>query len=77
MLEILLLFKRRLDKEKEPELIELELSANGSNKDSNSTKEKYGEHKVKTKRSLTREGYMACCTFKRTLEGKYEIFKIH
>jgi len=33
--------------------------------------------KAKRRRSLTREGCMACCTFKRTPEGKYEIFKIH
>jgi len=26
---------------------------------------------------LTREGCMACCTFKRNTEGKYESFKIH
>ena len=60
-------------------MIELELSTNDSNKDSSSAKEKFGEHKIKTKRrrSLTREGCMAFCTFKRTIEGKYEIFKIH
>ena len=60
-------------------MIELELLANGTNKDSSSAREKLSEHKVKRKKrtSLTREGCMACCTFKRTLEDKYEIFKIH
>jgi len=70
---------RYINKQKGLELIELEFPIDVTNIDGGSGPKKLTENKIKTKmrRSLTREDFMTCCTFKRTAKGKYEIFKIH
>jgi len=60
-------------------VIELELPVDVTNKDGSNGLGQPSENKVKSKRrrSLTREGCMACCTFKRNTKGKYENLTVH
>ena len=67
--------------QKEPELVELEVPIDINDTDGSNDVQKLGESGVKApapqKRTLTRGGCMACCIFKRTVEDKYEVAKLH